>query len=177
MGLPLVKTASMALSRRQRGVVLVIGMLFLVVLTVLVISLMRTSILEEKMVFSSRDWNIAFQAAEAALRDAERDITNATRFTGETGFESGCNADGLCLPNTCTETDNCKPIWIALAESDTAWRTGTISTGGSSKSIAFGDKTGESALTGLAVQPRYIIEVLLVPEAGSLKVAQGGQPL
>ena len=60
---------------------------------------MRTNIIEERLAGNSRDWALAFQAAEAALRDAERDIQSGTRFVGETGFDANCT-NGLCKTNT-----------------------------------------------------------------------------
>jgi type IV pilus assembly protein PilX len=154
----------------ERGFVLITGMLFLVVLTILVVSLMRTSILEEKMIANARDWNIAFQAAEAALRDAERDIVSGVRFSGLTGFVAECstassaNGAGLCLPNRCTDTStsgDCLPIWIDLEkkQNDAGWIKGS----NSGKSVVYGAKTGATSLPGVAAQPRYIIEVLTIP--------------
>ena len=165
---------------REEGFVLITGMLFLIIMTILVVSLMRTSILEERMVANSRDWNVAFQAAEAALRDAEREIKGGTRVIGMTGFVSGCssasdsNGAGLCLPNLCTDTSatgDCLPIWVDLVskQADSGWING--SSGG--KSISYGAKTSATALTGVSAQPRYIIEVLTVPDAASLKPPPG----
>jgi len=172
-------------AQKEGGFILITGMLFLVVLTILVVSLMRTSILEERMIANSRDWNVAFQAAESALRDAEREIRDGTRIVGQTGFVSGCSvaADprgaGLCLPNLCTNTSSsgdCLPIWIDLdkKQGDTGWRSGA----GTGKSIAYaaaisGYKVAGTTLTGVAAQPRYIIEVLTVPDGSSLKPPPG----
>lgn len=176
------KTRTLLLVRRQRGVIFVTAMLFLVVLSLLVLSIMRTSILEERMVGYSRDWNLAFQAAESALRDAEREIRGGTRIVGKTGFLASCssttdtNGAGLCLPNLCTNTTagagyNCYPIWIDLdkQQNDAGWKSGASS----GKSIAYGEKTGALALVGVSTPPRYIIEVLSVPDASSLKPPPG----
>ncbi|WP_153109020.1 pilus assembly PilX family protein [Propionivibrio limicola] len=170
---------------QQSGFVLISAMLFLVVLTILVISLMRTSILEERMISNTRDWNVAFQAAESALRDAEREIIAGIRINGETGFVSGCSSSsdakgaGLCLPNLCTDTSasgDCSPIWeeLEIKQNDTGW----ISGANSGKSIAYGDITGASSLNvsgsqAVGALPRYIIEVLKIPNAASLKTSQG----
>ena len=94
---------------RQRGFVMVTAIMLLVILTLVVLSLMRTSILEERMVGNHRDWNNAFQSAESALRDAEREILTGTRVNGVTGFVSDCSADGLCLPNVCPSSTDCAP--------------------------------------------------------------------
>lgn len=73
----------------QRGITLVMGLLFLVVLTILGLAAMRGTILEERMAGNARDRNLAFQAAEAAIRAGERKIrtdlpavfTPGTKFT------------------------------------------------------------------------------------------------
>jgi len=142
---------SVLILHRQRGVVLVTSLIFLVVVTMLVIATMGTNAIEERMAGNSRDRNMAFQAAEAALRDAMRDIQSA-RFTGETDFTTNCLA-GLCLP----ESDG-TPKWIDLNDPnvDSGWSTGA----NSGVSILYGAKTNAAALTDVPVQPRYIIEVL-----------------
>lgn len=158
---------------RQRGFVMVTAIMLLVILTIVILSLMRTSILEERMVSNHRDWNNAFQAAESALRDAERDIleSKVRQISGLTGFATDCSANGLCLPNTCPSGTDCSPIWIKLFKTDAAWKTGT----GSSKSVAYGTYTNAPVLPGYPAQPRYIIEGLTVPGGGgSIKVNPGG---
>ena len=55
----------------QRGWVLVVGLVILVMLTILSMALMKTTRLEEKMAGATRDMNLSFQAAETALRAAE----------------------------------------------------------------------------------------------------------
>ena len=60
--------------RRQRGAALLTGLIFMVILTLLGITAARMAGLEEKMSGNMRDRSLAMQAAEMALRDAERDI-------------------------------------------------------------------------------------------------------
>lgn len=60
--------------RLQNGFVLITALIFLVILAVLGISSMQASTLQERMAGNLRDRNIALQAAELALRDAERDL-------------------------------------------------------------------------------------------------------
>ena len=57
--------------RRQSGAVLVIGLIILVVLTLLGVQGMRTNVAQERMASNMRERNLAFQAAEAALRQGE----------------------------------------------------------------------------------------------------------
>ena len=49
------------------------------------------------MVSNAKDSNLAFQAAEAALRDAEADVERNNTFWTPTSFTSTCT-DGLCNP-------------------------------------------------------------------------------
>ena len=159
----------------QRGIVLVMATMFLIALTIIVISLMRTTIQEERMVANSRDWNNAFQAAEAALRDGEQEVLkqDPARFAGATNFKSGCDA-GRCTQNICASSTDCKPIWITLASTDTPWKDGS-SPSADTKSAAYGAHSDATSLPGLTAQPRYIIEPMQVPvKGGSLKPGQGG---
>ena len=56
---------------RQQGIVLFISLVLLLVLTIAGVSAVQTTTLEERMARNSHDSLIAFQAAEAALRQAE----------------------------------------------------------------------------------------------------------
>jgi type IV pilus assembly protein PilX len=56
---------------RQRGATLAVALMFLVVLTLLSVSSVRTATMQERMAGNNRDRNLAFQAAESALRAAE----------------------------------------------------------------------------------------------------------
>lgn len=59
------------LFRRQRGAVLVVCMIILLLLTIIGISGARNVILQEKMTFASRDAKLALLVTEAALGEAE----------------------------------------------------------------------------------------------------------
>ena len=62
--------------RSQSGVILVVTMLFLIMLTLIGTAAINMSTSEERMARSMRDYNVAIQAAESALRDAQYDILN-----------------------------------------------------------------------------------------------------
>lgn len=66
-----------AYGRRQAGAALVTGLIFMVILTLLAIAAMRTTTLEELMARNARDRDLAFQAAEAALRAGEARLEEA----------------------------------------------------------------------------------------------------
>lgn len=62
--------------RGQRGSALAIALIFLLVLTLLGLSAMQGSNLQERMAGNLRDRNMAFQSAEAALRAGEAWLLN-----------------------------------------------------------------------------------------------------
>lgn len=129
--------------RSQQGaaLVVVLCMVMLVAMTIIGVTGMQTTILQEKMAGNMRDRDLAFQAAEAALREAELFLQQAVLppFNGE---------DGLYQPDR--SLWNNAAVWSSSTSPDSVEYSGTIS--------------------GVAVQPRYIIEELPpVPEPlGSL---------
>jgi type IV pilus assembly protein PilX len=127
---------------RQSGTALVVAMLFLVILGMLGVTTMTATTLEERMAGNTRDRDIAMQAAEAALRDAEHDISNTVPTNGR--VVSVAIFVAACTGGLCTEG---APVLTNV--DDTA------------KSAFLGQFTGELAMMqGPAVQPRYIIELL-----------------
>jgi type IV pilus assembly protein PilX len=56
-----------ALPRNQRGIVLVVSLIMLLLLTVLAISASTTATLQERMAFNAQENNVAFQTAESGL--------------------------------------------------------------------------------------------------------------
>jgi len=102
--------------KRQNGVALVVVLLFLVAITGITIWMVKQSTLSEGMARNQQDQEAARQAAESALRDAERDIMNATLTTktnasctraalelNPNDFSSNCKA-GLCIKDDTSYT-------------------------------------------------------------------------
>jgi type IV pilus assembly protein PilX len=98
-------------SHKQHGGALITGLIMLVAMTMLGITALQSASLEERMSGNSRDRNIALQAAEAALRDAERDIM-ALRADGTSCPDGtvGCRPDGMRDENTYGFDQNCGSI-------------------------------------------------------------------
>src|SRR5450830_1001728 len=82
---------------KEQGVVLLTGMIFLVILTIIVVAVMRNATLEERMASNARNRQLALQASEAMLRDAEVAFSTAAPFNpfDITSFTTGCT-NGLC---------------------------------------------------------------------------------
>jgi len=64
----------------QGGAVLIVGLLLLLILTLISAAAMQSTILEERMAGNQRNVNIAFQAAEGALRQGELDLQTDKYF-------------------------------------------------------------------------------------------------
>uniref|UniRef100_UPI003F69CA5B pilus assembly PilX family protein n=1 Tax=Methylophaga sp. TaxID=2024840 RepID=UPI003F69CA5B len=56
---------------KQQGVALIISMVLLVLITIIGLSSMRSGTMQQKMATNERDSELAFQATEIVLRDAE----------------------------------------------------------------------------------------------------------
>ena len=95
------------LPRTQRGVSLVIVLILLIVMSVLGVAVLRSSAMQERMSANLRDRNLAFQAAETALRVAQQDVLGNAAISdlqyGKTlaemrtaGKPVTCATDGIC---------------------------------------------------------------------------------
>lgn len=85
---------------KQKGSVLVISLIMLLLLTIVGMSGVRISNLEERMSGNYRDHELAFHAAEAALSEGEAFIERTAFFT--TDFQVGCTSNN-CFTATCTD--------------------------------------------------------------------------
>jgi type IV pilus assembly protein PilX len=73
--------ASILTSRqRQQGVVLVVSLLMLLVLTMIGLAATRGTTIEQRMTMNQNDQEVAFQAAEAALRAGEGALAGAANL-------------------------------------------------------------------------------------------------
>ena len=63
-------------TRQQRGAVLVVSLIILLLMTIIGVSSMKTTTLEERMAGNLRDQNLSFQSAEAALIAGENYLEN-----------------------------------------------------------------------------------------------------
>ncbi|HEY4093779.1 MAG TPA: PilX N-terminal domain-containing pilus assembly protein [Luteibacter sp.] len=82
-------------ARQQRGVVLVVALLFLVLITIVAITASATSLLQQKLVGGQRNAQLAEWSAETALRGAEWRLWRAssnitTRMQCGSGTLSNC---------------------------------------------------------------------------------------
>ncbi|MCF6236725.1 MAG: PilX N-terminal domain-containing pilus assembly protein [Gammaproteobacteria bacterium] len=124
------------LAKVQAGASLIISLMLLVVLTLLGLSGMQSTIMQERMSSNSRDTMLAFQAAESAVRE------------GESWINSQIQAPGTV--NSC-----------ASAPCDIFKLNATDLTNMTDKSLSWWQSNGRnysSTLNGLAASPRFIVE-------------------
>lgn len=72
------KTSGETHDRSQAGAVLVVSLVILTVMTMIGITAMQTTIMQERMAGNSRDLNLAFEAAEVANREGENWLSGLT---------------------------------------------------------------------------------------------------
>lgn len=129
-------------ARRQAGSALIIALVFLLVMTLLGVASMQTTTLQERMAANAQDRVLAFQAAEAALRDGEAHIMlgqspftplDPSAFNGQNGLFTGTT--------------------------DFALRSQLAN---SNLTIEFGSETDAPPFEqgALSAQPRYLIELM-----------------
>ena len=119
--------------KKQAGVALFISLVMLLVLTIIGVSAVQTTSLEERMARNSRDRLMAFQAAESALRDAEAFLETVVT----TASFTDAGAAGL---------------WTIAPFATTArWMQPNIWTGA-------GSAVAANAIQGVMTAPRFLIE-------------------
>ena len=106
-------------SRHQKGVALFVVLMLLLVVTILGLSSLRSTVMEERMSANMFDRSLGFQAAESALREAETRVALAATRAAVPG--SGC-ASGLCATPAGSDTER----WLDSGFS--AWLNATVAT-------------------------------------------------
>lgn len=161
----LISTRLTVTARGQRGVSLIVVMMILIIASLLGVGGAQIALMSERGARNDRDMQIAWQAAEAALIDAEFDMTDpaSTRhalFDGQnrTAFQEGCGTSGTSV-GLCAITTSGKPAWLTVDFTDTS---------SSARTTAFGANSGRTFPTGNtgvqpALPPRYIIELVEDP--------------
>ncbi len=126
-------------ARKQRGAVLIVALIFLLVMTILIMASVRGTVLQERMAGNLYDRSLAFQAAEAALREGERyALETAPKPTA-----TACDTNGNCgKPDPAAQ-----PVWLVATNWDKAHNVND----GHGHVIQIGD---------LPVPPQFLIELL-----------------
>jgi type IV pilus assembly protein PilX len=131
---------------RQAGAVLIIGLVLLLALTLIGVTAMRGTTLEERMAGNLRDKALAFEAAEAGLRAAEMRIDD-WEFAPIARSNTSCTSD-------------CPEVWVKgeILPSDDIWDNALTLT---MDMTEFAPEDGETELPYHEV-PRFYIEEVQV---------------
>ena len=159
------------------GATLVYVLCLLLIILLLGVSAAQMALQGEKAARGERDRQIAFQAAEEALVDAQNDIEGLPGAPGRSslfapssaaGFADGCGeggAMGLCLP----AAPDAPALWLS---------TDLDGTEGVSRAVPYGQFTGAVMQTGQGFlpsrRPRYLIELLPFHPPGAQATAAAG---
>ena len=104
-------------SHRQGGAVLLVSLVFLLLLTVIGLSAIQSSTLQERMAGNANDVNTAFQSAEAGIREAEVILQQASLPT----FDGSGGRYLVCSDPESTTVSCSVPDWQNA--SSTGWAT------------------------------------------------------
>ena len=154
--------------RTEGGASLIIVLLILMVVSVLGLGAAQIALMGERSARNDRDQQIAWQAAEAAMIDAELDIfaesTIGTRkdiFDGKNAkdFVAGCGTSGTSKGLCAFDAAAAKPVWLTVDFTNTDEDAPTVPYGQfTERSFAYGNVGIQPALP-----PRYLIELLPDP--------------
>ena len=126
----------------QSGVALIIGLILLLVMTILGLAGVRLANSEERMVAQTFDRTLSFQAAEAALREAEIQIEAAGQPTPAASTACTVTGTGATLMTCGAPVATATPRWL-----DPAFANWTAA-------------TAVSATTTITITPEYFVEYL-----------------
>ena len=133
---------------RQQGAALITGLILLIVMTLIAVTGMQTTTLEEKMAGNMRNQDLAFQASEAGLRDGEALLSPANiSDRPETCSSAPCN----CTTSSCNVWEQNLYDATDFGQQIESWWTTN------------GQELGTSGTQDLAEvkeDPRYIIQEL-----------------
>ena len=115
--------------RKQKGAVLAVSLIVLLVLTLIGVSAARTVLLEEKMTFASRDAKVALEVAEALVRQGEEYIDGIST-TGDFGslnwlHTQGDGPDSLVDAST-WNNDNSREFEVEMLDAEGNKMTGRM---------------------------------------------------
>lgn len=131
--------------RRQRGIVLVVALIMLLLMTMAGLASMRGTTLEERMAGNWRDQNLAFQGAEAALRHGENTLAPLVEPPVHHTWPA------------CTEGETCL-VFVHAADADGPVRGGILSALEAERAQWFALSRTYPGELGLAAAPSHLIE-------------------
>lgn len=163
-------------ARRPRGAVLVTALIFLLIMTLVGVTAMQGTSQQESMASNTRQRNLAFQSAEAAVRAGERVLTNAVL----PNFNN--TIPGLRQPVMPTTSVGAFWLdvycWTAAQPGCNAAFAGAREYDGNTNAAddPVCDLAGSSNMGDVSAPPCYVIEALPSVNLGGSSVAWGALP-
>jgi type IV pilus assembly protein PilX len=148
--------------QKQQGFSLVMALGFMVFLTLIVLSMVNVTSSDEKIARNSRDKDVAFAAAEAALRDAEMYVLGSYAYpyynakTNASAYPTNSCINGLCdlrLTGVNLATQN-------FFDPSNVYGSNSNVLGYASDGTTH--TTYSPQINGVAKPPRYLVEIVKV---------------
>jgi type IV pilus assembly protein PilX len=150
--------AKIAFARRQRGAVLFVALVFLILVTLLALTATSTSILQEKMTGGMRNRQLGLMGAESALRGGEAFFSKAI-FNGGNPLPP-CGASAGSVSRACAH----RPQGGTIDPGMQAFRTDkgvvAVPPGSPGYEYALTGLPGDAETASLSSEPVYVIEDL-----------------
>jgi type IV pilus assembly protein PilX len=147
---------------RERGAVLFVALVFLILLTLLAIGASSGSLLQQRMVSATRSAQLAQMSADTALRGAEWKIWNTSSVVGG---NLDCDTTAINATTGCVKYDAESSLYAVggtvnqFRTGDNAWlSTGIEYKGPNSTGYTSATDEPDIASPNVAANPRYIIE-------------------
>lgn len=96
--------------KNQRGAVLIFALIFMLIMSVIGLSSIQSTTVQERLSVNTHDRNLAFQAAEAALREAESSISIGNVATRNVSLSAVEAIDWAGWDNATTVEINNSPL-------------------------------------------------------------------
>ena len=144
--------------RDQRGAVLFVALIFLILLTLLALTATSTSVLQEKMTGGMRNRQLSLTGAESVLRGGETFLWQLS-YLGSQPLPP-CKGPGSVTCVNRPQPTGTLVDYVQRFRSEKDWDPATPLTGWISYTHAMTGFTGSAETAELAEEPRYIIEDL-----------------
>lgn len=167
--------------RAERGAVLLVALVFLILLTLLAVGASSGSLLQQRMVAATRSAQLAAMSADTAVRGAEWRIWSTSTIVGNSLI---CDAGQINATTGCVRYDPSSPLYATngavtrFRTGDNTWLSfaGPITYKGADDS-GYTDATDapNTATANVAKNPQYLIEDMgLVKPPGAGPACESG---
>lgn len=143
---------------RQQGASLIVSLIMLLLLTIIGLSAMQSTVMQEKMTSNLRDTHVSFHAAEIALDYSENWIQGLVEKPDAYGFPCSGGVDcDVFDSSSAANTDQMKDKLMSTSSSDFAsWKSNASTYG--HNALDGGNPRAAQTIAGVARQPYMAVE-------------------